>query len=103
VFNGDAGIILRRKLETNWHILTSNVFTLLVPALVIGFAVVTNRRQGLLAEVQDRQPGLRACLLGSLIAAVVGFAVNDSGIAIPAMMIGMVVPWLIAVALERTP
>ena len=29
------------------------------------------------------------------VAGVLGFAVNDSGVAIPAMMIAMVVPWLI--------
>jgi len=37
---------------------------------------------------------VRACLLGSLIIGVLGFALNDSGVAIPAMMFGIVLPWV---------
>ena len=39
-------------------------------------------------------PGVRACLLGSLVVGILGFALNDSGVAIPAMMFGMVLPWV---------
>jgi hypothetical protein len=101
--NGEAGLTLRRKVEANWHILTSSVWTLLVPLLVAGFAFVTMRRRGLLAEVQAKAPGLRACLIGSLVVAALGFALNDSGIAIPAMMIGVVVPWLLMVTMRVAP
>ena len=38
--------------------------------------------------------GVRACLLGSLIVGILGFALNDSGVAIPAMMFGIVLPWV---------
>ena len=95
VSDGEAGLVLRRKLEANWHVLSSSVFALLVPALVVGFAVLVTRRRGLMASAQAREPALRPCLLGALVAGVVGFAVNDSGVAIPAMMIAMVVPWLL--------
>jgi hypothetical protein len=95
LFDGEAGVIVRRKLEANWQVLTSSVFALLVPALVAGFAVLVTRRRGLVAEAQSRAPGLRPCLIAAVVAGVLGFAVNDSGVAIPAMMIAMVVPWLI--------
>jgi hypothetical protein len=95
VFDGEAGVTVRRKLEANWHVLTSSVFAVLVPALVVGFAVLVVRRRGLVADAQARQPGLRPCLLGAVVAGGLGFAVNDSGVAIPAMMIAMVVPWLL--------
>ena len=52
---------------------------LLVPALVVGFAVLVTRRRGLMAAAQARSPGLRPCLLGAVVAGVLGFAVNDSG------------------------
>ncbi|HEV7534335.1 MAG TPA: hypothetical protein VGP90_01795, partial [Acidimicrobiia bacterium] len=95
VFNGEAGVVVRRKLEANWQVLTSSIFALLVPALVVGFAVLVSRRGGLVAAAQARAPGLRPCLLGAVVAGALGFAVNDSGVAIPAMMIAMVVPWLL--------
>jgi hypothetical protein len=101
--NGDAWLVLRRKVESNWHVLTSSVWTLIVPVLIGALAVVATRRQGLLAEVQAKAPGLRVCLLGSLVLAVLGFALNDSGIAVPAMMIGVVVPWLLLVTLRVAP
>ena len=103
VGNGDAWLVLRRKLESNWHVLTSSVWTLIVPVLVAGLVVVAVRRQGLLADVQAKTPGLRACLLGSLVLAVLGFALNDSGVAVPAMMIGVVVPWLLLVTVRVAP
>ncbi len=103
VFNGEAGVVVRRKLEANWHVLTSSVFALLVPALVVGFAVVVTRRRGLVAEAQIRYPGLRPCLLGAVVAGALGFAVNDSGVAIPAMMIAMVVPWLLVHLFASAP
>jgi hypothetical protein len=95
VFDGEAGVVVRRKLEANWHVLTSSIFTLVVPALVLGFAFLVTRRRGLVAQAQAGAPGLRPCLLGAVVAGTLGFAVNDSGVAIPAMMIAMVVPWLL--------
>jgi hypothetical protein len=95
VFDGHAGVVVRRKLEANWQVLTSSVFALLVPILVVGFAVLVTRRRGLMARAQSRSAALRPCLVGAVVAGVLGFAVNDSGVAIPAMMIAMVVPWLL--------
>jgi len=97
---GGAGVTVRRKIDANLHILTSSMFTVLVPILVIGFVVVVNRRRGLVADVQRQEPALRATLIALVVLAVLGFALNDSGIAIPAMMIGVVVPWLVLVTLE---
>ena len=101
--NGDAWLVLRRKIQSNWHVLISTPWTLVVLALVGALAVVALRRRGLVADVQAKTPGLRACLLGSLVLAVLGFAFNDSGIAVPAMMIGVVVPWLLLVTLRVAP
>ncbi len=101
--NGEAWLVLRRKLESNWHVLTSTPWTLVVLALIGALAVVATRRHGLLADVQAKAPGLRACLRGSLVLAVLGFALNDSGIAVPAMMIGVVAPWLLLVTLRVAP
>jgi hypothetical protein len=97
--DGTATSELRRKVEANWQLLTASIFSLLVPVLVVGFVVLITRRRGTVARVQAAEPGLRAGLVSAVIAGVVGFAVNDSGVAIPAMMIGMVVPWMLAVVM----
>ena len=39
-------------------------------------------------------PGVRPCLLGALVVGILGFALNDSGVAVPAMMFGIVLPWI---------
>jgi hypothetical protein len=50
-------------------------------------------------------PTLRAALYGLIVLAVLGFALNDSGIAVPAMMLSVVSPILIVLASrgERLP
>lgn len=99
LFDGEGGVILRRKIESNIGILTSSVWTWLVPVVVVFFVVIARRRAGVIHRLSNDVVGTRAFLLGSLVLAVVGFAVNDSGVAIPAAMAGQVLPWVTALAL----
>jgi hypothetical protein len=99
LLHGDGGLILRRKFAANLHILTSSIFTWLVPVAIV-FLVVLARRADALARVRREVPGMQACLVGSLVLAIVGFAVNDSGVAIPAMMFGVVLPWITVLVLS---
>ena len=92
--DGDAGIVLERKLRANVSILTSSVWTWLVPVCLAFLAFLALRRTGFLHRLQRRVPGVRACLLGALVVGVLGFAFNDSGVAVPAMMFGIVLPWV---------
>jgi hypothetical protein len=102
LLHGDGGLILRRKLAANLHILTSSIWTWLVP-LGVAFLVVLARRDGALGRVRREVPGMHACLVGSFVLAVVGFAVNDSGVAIPAMMIGVLMPWITVFVTTLSP
>ncbi|MGW9351934.1 hypothetical protein SAMN05421803_12210 [Nocardiopsis flavescens] len=96
VVNGEAGTVVARKLGAmlgtfgNWQL------TLLAAcALVFLFAVLnrpTNWRIGALQRAYEYAPTLRAGLTGSLVTALVGFAVNDSGVAIPAIALTVAVP-----------
>ncbi len=96
VLNGDAGTVLTRKLGAmlgtlgNWHL------TLLAAgALLFLFAVLNrpgNWRIGALQRAYEYAPTLRAGLTGSLVTALVGFAANDSGVAIPALALTVAVP-----------
>ena len=92
--NGEAGVTVRRKVQANLSILTSSVWTWLVPVCLAFVTFLLLRRTGYLHRLQRRVPGVRACLLGSLIVGILGFALNDSGVAIPAMMFGIVLPWV---------
>jgi hypothetical protein len=92
--NGDAGVTVRRKVEANLSILTSSVWTWLVPVCLAFVTFLLLRRTGYLHRLQQRVPGVRACLLGALVVGILGFALNDSGVAIPAMMFGIVLPWV---------
>jgi hypothetical protein len=100
--HGDGGLILRRKLAANLHILTSSIWTWLVP-LGVALLVVLARRDGALGRVRREVPGMQACLVGSFVLAVVGFAVNDSGVAIPAMMVGVLLPWILSFVSTPSP
>jgi hypothetical protein len=94
VFNGHAGVVIHRKLAANWSVLTSSVWTWLVPVALAFLAFLALRRNGFLDELQRRVPGVRPCLLSALVVGVLGFALNDSGVAVPAMMFGIVLPWV---------
>ncbi|WP_049569431.1 hypothetical protein [Nocardiopsis sp. SBT366] len=96
VVNGDAGTVLARKLGAmlgtlgNWHL------TLLAAGALVFLFAVLNRpgrwRIGALQRAYEYAPTLRAGLTGSLVTALVGFAANDSGVAIPALALTVAVP-----------
>lgn len=94
LIEGDVGPILQRKAEANIHLLTSSVWTYVIPVALAFLAFLTWRRSGFLRELQRAVPGLRPCLVGALVAGVLGFALNDSGVAVPAMMFGILLPYL---------
>ena len=91
---GNSGDVIQRKLESNLHILTSSIWTLIIPVALAFLLFLALRPPGLLQTIQRRVPGLRACLVGGLLAGLLGFAVNDSGVAVPAMMLAVLLPYL---------
>jgi len=92
--DGGAGTILLRKIDANLSTLTSSTWTVLVPLALAFLVFLTWRPRGLLEDVQRRIPGLRACLIGVLLVCVLGMAVNDSGVAVPAMACGVLLPYI---------
>jgi hypothetical protein len=98
--NGGVSTVLRRKVEANVGILTSSVWTWVIPIAIAFLSFLVWRRPGSLRAVEERVPGLRAGLIGSLVAAIVGFALNDSGIAVPAMMLAVVLPYVAFLIVE---
>ncbi|MCA1782594.1 MAG: hypothetical protein LC679_10595 [Intrasporangiaceae bacterium] len=102
ISDGNALDIIVRKAEQNWNVLTGNyTLTLLVP-FALAFVIYVLARETswgsrALQRSFDRYPALRPGLLTTLLALTVGFFVNDSGVAIPAVGATIAVPLLIAI------
>ncbi|MFD7369626.1 hypothetical protein ACFV4I_25510 [Nocardiopsis alba] len=113
VVNGEAGTVLARKLGAMLGTLGNWQLTLLsAGALLFLFAALnrpTNWRIGALQRAYEYAPTLRAGLTGSLVTALVGFAANDSGVAIPALALTVAVPLTLSACVwalqqqERSP
>jgi hypothetical protein len=108
LLSGRAGETLSRKAAANWALLTRNAATLLVLPVMAALAVVLARAPRWvvtrpLARALEAEPALRPGLVACLIAGTIGFAVNDSGVVVPAVMLLIAVPAAIeAAARHRT-
>jgi hypothetical protein len=98
---GPAGIweILTRKAAANWQVLTNSVLSL-TPFIAGAFVVlVLMKPSGRLRRALDEEPGLKWGIIAATVVNVLGFAVNDSGISITAMGLGVAVPFCLATVL----
>jgi hypothetical protein len=91
---------VERKITTNLRVFRSTIWTYLVPPAlgVIGALLVWPR--GRWRDLAIRYPKLRAGLIGGLLLGVTGFAVNDSGIVVPAMVLSFLVPMSLLIHLR---
>ncbi len=96
VLDGEAGTIVRRKMQGNIDLFTASVFPALGVAVTLAGALYAWRRRADLARLLAPRPGCCAFLAGFGTVAVLGLALNDSGIAVPAVMLAVGVPWLLA-------
>lgn len=106
VTDGGAGALwdaVERKVATNIRVFRSTIWTYLMPPALVVMAWLLRRPQGRWKAVAERYPRLRAGLIGGLLLGVLGFAVNDSGIVVPAMTMTYLVPLalLLHLTLER--
>jgi hypothetical protein len=84
--------VVRRKLEQNLRTLTSSAWRfILIPVIALAVLIVW-RAPGRIRSLVERFPGLRAGLIGIAVAGTLGYAVNDSGIAVPGMMLAVLTP-----------
>lgn len=81
-----------RKIATNLHVFTSTIWTYFVPPALAFIAWLLLRPRNRWERLAQEYPTIRAGLIGGLILCVLGFAVNDSGIVVPAMVLSYLVP-----------
>jgi hypothetical protein len=103
MIDGTAGDIVLRKAQQNVDILLGNApLTLLVPAALVFVIVILARPTSwgsrALQRSYEQAPTLRAGLVALLITLTIGFLVNDSGVAIPAVGATLAVPLIVSVS-----
>ncbi len=102
---GDEGVqplldIMERKLLANVGVTTSSFWVAAIP-VAVGFIVFLARYPGRpLAAVRDRIPTLQAGLVAAYVAAVLGSAVNDSGVIVGGVTMAVLAVSLLVLALE---
>ena len=100
VRDGGAMAIVERKARANVRLLTHSVLTLVVPIAVAFLAFVLLKPWGGLRRALERTPALRAGLVSVLVMALVGFAANDSGVAVPALALTLAIPIALTVSVR---
>jgi hypothetical protein len=91
---GEEGIgafttVAGRKLGANFDVLGRSVWTLMVPIAAAFVVYLWWRAPRLLQRIQHTLPERDAIIAGFAVTAVLGFALNDSGIAVPGVMLGV--------------
>ena len=103
---GDDGLgsfttVITRKLGANLGVITSTVWTAMVPiALAVRACTSCGGRPGAARAIRDAIP---ESLAGLLVVGFLGFALNDSGIAVPGVMIGVVNAALVYLMVRGLP
>ena len=91
---------VQRKVAENLSVIPTSIWIPLVPAVLGFYAWLAYGSSPSLEEIRRRAPSMRPALVGLLVCAVLGMALNDSGIAVPAMMLGVLNPVLVRLALR---
>ena len=103
IIDGNALDIVVRKAQQNYDLLLGNApLTLLVPAALLFVIYVLARPTSwgsrAMQRSYDQAPTLRAGLIALLITLTIGFLINDSGVAIPAVGATLAVPLIVSVS-----
>jgi hypothetical protein len=97
---GTAGVVIRRKAEANLSLLIDSQLTFLVIAALVFIPLVLMHGSGGMRRVFGLYPCVRAGLYATGVAAAIGFAANDSGVAVPAFAAALAVPLAIVTTLR---
>lgn len=95
--------IVQRKLGSNVATLTRSIWSMMVVPLLVLAVIVLWRAPGRLASVRHRIPELRIAFIGLVVAGTLGYALNDSGVAVPGMMLAVLNPALAYLLLRVEP
>lgn len=83
---------IARKAEANLRVFRTSIYTLFVPPALGAMAWLLRRPVGQWHEMAARYPKLWQGMIAGLVVSLFGFATNDSGIVIPAVILSFLVP-----------
>jgi len=93
--------VIGRKIEMNLATLTSSVWRLLIPIVLALVAYLAFAPPHRLVELLRRIPQLRPTLIGFAVVMVLGYALNDSGVVVPGVMLGVLSPVLVTLTVPH--
>ena len=93
-------VVVERKLSSNLDALWPSQWTIMAPIVFALLICAVWQSPGGLRAPLERIPSLRPALVGFAVLAVLGFALNDSGIPIPGVMVGVLTPVLIVILIR---
>ncbi|MEO6957630.1 MAG: hypothetical protein ABI137_12870 [Antricoccus sp.] len=98
LLDGSARTVINRKLQANLGLLTKSVFTLLTILLIVMLIVLLrDRHRAVQRSIKVYEPYALAAVVSIAIVTIVGFAVNDSGVALIGGSTAVVVPLLLCI------
>ena len=100
---GGVNDVILRKADANLGVYVHVPAALLIPAALGVVCLALLKPPPWLATRLASVPGLRAGLTAAAAANVLGLAVNDSGVAIPAMGLAIGIPLLVALLVQLEP
>jgi hypothetical protein len=98
---GALETVVTRKLGANLSLITSSIWTAMVPIAFGAIVYLLWRAPGLVRSIRNT---ISESLAGLVVVGTLGFALNDSGIAVPGVMLGVVnasLVYLTVVTLRR--
>jgi hypothetical protein len=92
--------MIQRKLQQSNAVYSSSIWSIMFPLVLAGIGYLIYRAPGRMKGLHQRLPKLSAALAGLGALIVLGTLLNDSGIAIAGVMLGVVTPVLIVVTVR---
>lgn len=81
--------VIIRKLIANLSVILGSIWTLMVPVAFVFLAYVLWRAPGRIRRIAETIPQERPVVIGLIVAMLLGFGLNDSGISVPGLMLGV--------------
>lgn len=92
--------VVSRKLGANFSVIASSVWTAMVPIVLCFIVYLLWRAPGRVKAIRDALP---ESLPGLAVVGFLGFALNDSGIAVPGVLLGVVNASLVHLTVRTLP
>ncbi len=92
--------MIQRKLQQSNAVYSSSIWSIMFPLVLAGIAYLIYRVPGRMRGLHQRLPQFSTSLIGLGVLIVLGTLLNDSGIAIAGVMLGVVTPVLIVITVR---